>query len=66
MSKLEYSKEDIIEMQNDIDKLQQENKQMKHNITMAIDMLEEFKDKYGVYGSYIDEILEELRENNEK
>ena len=38
MNKLEYSKEDLIEMQNDIDKLQQENKQLKEIIDKAIDM----------------------------
>lgn len=41
MNKLEYSKEDIIEIQNDIDKLQQENEQLKERINKAIKYMEE-------------------------
>lgn len=41
MNKLEYSKEDLIEMQNDIDKLQHENQELK---SILVELEEWLKD----------------------
>lgn len=58
MNKLEYSKEDLIEMQNDIDKLQQENQKQKEVIDKAI----EFTNKnWGTWCTHHLEYMTELQ-----
>ena len=60
MNKLEYSKEDLIEMQNDIDKLQKENKQLKERIDNQEFLLKsqgkELKELYSIIDKAIEYI----------
>lgn len=63
MNKLEYSKEDLIEMQNDIDKLQHENQKYKEVIDKAIKYLEDpNRDSFDYSKATLLDILKEVEE----